>query len=140
MISVAFAGVFREVGFEFSFHALKFLGVSRGIPLDRDIWPFRRIFRVDFEPLFEARLGIRLDRINGAFRLANATIDAFIGVNDQHVFALVEAIHGADFNAVHIFAFNAVIIDDVGHVGPVVLYNERCLAIISALCTVFFVA
>ena len=139
-ISVAFAGLFREVGLEFSCHALKFLGVCRRVALDGNIWPFWRVFRIDFEPLFEAWLGIGLDRINRAFRLANATIDAFIGVNDQHVFALVEAIHGADFNAVHIFAFNAVIIDDVGHDGPVVLYNERGLAIFLALCTVFFVA
>lgn len=140
MNSIAFAGVFREVGLEFTFHALKFLGIRRGVTLDGDIRPFRGIFRIDFEPLVEARLGVGLNRINWAFWLANATIDAFIGVNDQHVFTLVEAIHRADFNAVHIFALDAVFSDDVGHDGPVVLYNERCLAIILALCTVFFVA
>jgi hypothetical protein len=36
-------------------------------------------------------------------------------MNDQHVLALVETIHGADFNAVHVFAFNAIIVDDIGH-------------------------
>jgi hypothetical protein len=36
-------------------------------------------------------------------------------MNDEHVLALVEAIYGADFDAIHVFASNAAIVDDVGH-------------------------
>jgi hypothetical protein len=35
-------------------------------------------------------------------------------VDDKHVLALVEAIHRANLDAVHRFATNAVIVDDVG--------------------------
>jgi hypothetical protein len=35
-------------------------------------------------------------------------------VDDEHVFALVEAVHGAHFDAVHSFAANATLVDDVG--------------------------
>jgi hypothetical protein len=37
-------------------------------------------------------------------------------VNDQHIFPLVKTINRADFNAISIFAIDAVIIDDIGHV------------------------
>jgi len=36
-------------------------------------------------------------------------------VDDQHVLALVKTIDGADFNAVHVFAFDAIVVDDIGH-------------------------
>src|ERR1700683_2723391 len=36
-------------------------------------------------------------------------------MNDEHVLALVEAINRADFHAVHVFAFDAIVVDDVGH-------------------------
>jgi hypothetical protein len=36
-------------------------------------------------------------------------------MDDQHVLALVEAIHRADFNAIGIFAFDAGFRDDVSH-------------------------
>jgi hypothetical protein len=36
-------------------------------------------------------------------------------MDDQHVLALIEAIHGADLDAVHVFAFDAIIVDDIGH-------------------------
>ena len=36
-------------------------------------------------------------------------------MNDQHIFSLIEAIHGADFHAVGIFAFDADIGNDKGH-------------------------
>jgi hypothetical protein len=35
-------------------------------------------------------------------------------MDDEHVLALVEAIHGAHLDAVHGFAANAAIVDDVG--------------------------
>jgi hypothetical protein len=36
-------------------------------------------------------------------------------MDHQHVLALVEAIDGADLNAIGVFAFDAGFIDDVGH-------------------------
>jgi hypothetical protein len=36
-------------------------------------------------------------------------------MDDQHVLALVEAVHGADLDAVGIFALDAGFSDDVGH-------------------------
>jgi hypothetical protein len=36
-------------------------------------------------------------------------------VNDEHVFALVEAVDGTYLYAVHVFTFDAAFIDDVGH-------------------------
>jgi len=38
-------------------------------------------------------------------------------VDDQHVLALVEAIHWAHLDAVHRFATNAVIVDDIGQLS-----------------------
>ena len=37
-------------------------------------------------------------------------------MNDEHVLALVEAVHGADFNAVHVLAADAGVVHNVGHV------------------------
>jgi hypothetical protein len=34
-------------------------------------------------------------------------------MDDEHILALVEAVHGAHCNAVHGFAANAAIVDDV---------------------------
>jgi hypothetical protein len=36
-------------------------------------------------------------------------------MDDQHVFALVKAINGANFDAVHVFAFDAIVVDEIGH-------------------------
>ncbi len=51
----------------------------------------------------------------GHFRLADPAVDTFVGMDDEHVLALIEAVHGADFHAVGIFAFDADIGDDEGH-------------------------
>jgi hypothetical protein len=36
-------------------------------------------------------------------------------MDHKHILALVEAIHGADFDAIHVFALDAVFDDDIGH-------------------------
>jgi hypothetical protein len=101
--------------FEFIGYALPLLGVGRRGFFGRDIRPSLCIFSVNAEPVFDARLGIGLDCLDRAFRLADAAIDALIRVDDQHVFALVKAIYGADFDAIHVFAFDAIVVDDIGH-------------------------
>ena len=116
--SVAFAWFRREVFVKFALNAIKIFGTLWRIAFNGDVWPLWSIFCVDPKPFVEARLSIRLDGVGRAFRFANTTIDAFIGVDHQHVFALIETIYRANFHAIHIFAFDAVFSDDVGHDLP----------------------
>ena len=53
--------------------------------------------------------------------LFRSAVDAFVRVDHQHVLALVETVHGADLDAVHILALDAVLGDDIGHGGSTVL-------------------
>jgi hypothetical protein len=40
-------------------------------------------------------------------------------MDDEHVLALIEAVHRTDFDAIHVFAFDAVVVDDISHeFGP----------------------
>src|SRR4051794_20830425 len=91
------------------------VGVGRAVLLARDVRPFGGETGVELEPLLEPGFGVRQDRLGRAFRLAYPAVDALVGVDDQHHFALVEAVDGADLDAVHIFAFDAGVGDDVGH-------------------------
>src|SRR5204863_3298816 len=91
------------------------LGVGRWVLLDRDIGPSLGIFGVDGQPLLGAGLGVRLDGVDRAFRLADAAIDALVGVDDEHVLALVEAVDRTHLDAVHQLTFNAAFIDDISH-------------------------
>ena len=116
MTLISRARIGGKIGLEFAWLAVKFLGVRRSIPLNRDIWPRRRKLKIKLKPFLQPWLGIRLDCLGRAFWLADPAIDALIGVDDQHVFTLVEAIHGADFDAVHVFAFDAIVVDDIGHI------------------------
>ena len=76
--SVALAGLRRKIFLEFAFGAFEFLGVSRRFLLLGNIRPRFGVFVVHFEPFFEPRLGVGLDRVSRAFRLAHAAIDAFV--------------------------------------------------------------
>jgi acylphosphatase len=125
VLLVTFTRIWREKS-QFSGFPVLFLGVVGGVALDRDVWPFGRVFGVEFQPALEAGLRVGLDGFGRAFRFADATVDAFIGVNDQHVFAFIEAIHRADFHAVHVFALYAVLGDDVSHCRSFQSGLERC--------------
>ena len=70
---------------------------------------------VDIEPAVERRLGVRLDGVDRTFRLANPAIDAFIGMDDEKVLALVLAVDGADFHAICVCAANAIVGHDICH-------------------------
>src|SRR5262245_49431438 len=111
--SITRAGIRREV-LKFVRLTLPLLRVSRGSLFDRDIRPSFRIICVKLQPLLRARFGVRLDRFNRAFWLAHAAIDTFVRMNDEHVLTLVETIDGADLHAVHKFALDATLVDDVG--------------------------
>jgi hypothetical protein len=112
---------------EFVRLALPLLRVSGGIPFDRNIRPSFRVVSVELEPLLSARFGIRLDRLDRTFRLAHAAIDAFVRMDDEHVLTLVEAIDGADLHAIHQFALDATLVDNVGQL--IVLPADRLLII-----------
>jgi hypothetical protein len=72
---------------------------------------------IDLEPLFEPGLGVRLDCINRAFRLANTAIDAFVRVDDEHVLTLIEAVDRTNLDTVHVLTLDTAFIDDVGQLG-----------------------
>src|SRR5690606_22508578 len=115
MRSVALAGFRREIFLVFAFLALVGVGILGLFPLAGDVGPLSRKFGVQLQPLLQPVLGVGEDRLGGAFRLADTAVDTFAGVDDEHVLALVEAVHRTDFHAVHIFAADAGIGDDVGH-------------------------
>src|SRR6476646_2200813 len=114
--SVPRARVGRKIFVVLAFLALVIVGVGRAVLLARDVRPIGRETRIELEPFFKPVLGIRKKRFGRAFRLAHAAIDAFVGVDDQHHFALVETIHWTNLDAIHVFAFDAGVGDDVGHV------------------------
>src|SRR6516162_858113 len=101
--------------------------VCRGGLFGSDIGPSLCIFSVDPEPFFGPRFSIGLDRFNRAFRLAHAAVDALVRVDDQHVLALVKTIDGANLDAVHVFAFDAIVVDDVGHFRTLGRFFEALL-------------
>jgi hypothetical protein len=71
--------------------------------LDRDVRPDRGVFRIQLEPVLKTGVGIGKDGFGRALRLAHAAIDAFFGVNHEHVLALVEAVQRTNFDAIHVF-------------------------------------
>ena len=95
---------------------LPFIGIS-GIGLfARNIGPGRSVLTVEFEPAFGRGLAIRNDCFDRTLRFAHPAIDAFIGVNNQHVFTLIETVYGADLYTIHVFTTDAGLCDNVGHV------------------------
>ena len=56
-----------------------------------------------------------VNRVDRALGNADRAIDALVRIDHQEVGADVEAVHGADFHAVHVFALDAVFGDDEGH-------------------------
>ena len=91
-----------------------FCGICRRLAFDRYIGPDFRVVSVELEPFLDPDLGVRLDRFHRTFRLAYPTVDTFVGMNDEHVFALVETINGAKLHAIHELALDARVIDDIG--------------------------
>jgi len=97
---VTCARIWREI-FKLVRLAFPFFGICGRIALDRYIGPSFCIVSVELEPLFGPGLGVGLDRFHRTFRLTHPAIDAFLGMNDEHIFALVETIDGAHLDAIH---------------------------------------
>jgi hypothetical protein len=111
--SIARTGVWREV-LEFVRLTLPFFGVGRRVLPDGNIGPCPCVLGVDAKPLFQTGFGVRLYRIDRTFGLAHAAIDTLIGVDNEHVLALVKAIYGADLHTIHQLTFDAALVDDIG--------------------------
>src|SRR5262249_1011486 len=94
--SIALAWLRRKILVALAGHTLVFLGVCRRFLLGRDVWPLRRVFGVNLQPLLKAWFGVRLDRVDGTFGLAHAAVDAFVRMDDEHILAFIEAIHRTD--------------------------------------------
>ena len=45
--------------------------VSRSFTFDRNVWPNRNVFRIQLEPAFKTRLGVRKDGFGRTLRLAH---------------------------------------------------------------------
>ena len=120
------ARFWAEVFFEFVRNGFELFRVCRRFAFNRDVRPFARELFIQAQPFLESRLRVRLDRINRAFRLAHAAIDAFVRMNDEHVLAFVEAIDRTNLHTVHELTFDAALVNDVGHddgfasAGPIV--------------------
>src|SRR5205807_7375674 len=96
--------------------AFESFSVRGRLALDRDVGPDARIFRVDAQPLaVRIVLGVGLDGVDGALRLADAAVDALVRIDRQEVLALIEAVDRAHLHAVHELTFDAGIHHDVGH-------------------------
>jgi hypothetical protein len=113
--SIAFARCFAEVFLELALLTLVIVSVSRWLFLARDVGPFSGKFRVQLQPFLEAVFCVGQNGFRRAFRLTHATVDALVGIDDEHIFALVETIDGANFHAVGVFASDAVIGDNICH-------------------------
>lgn len=108
------AGIGAKVAFKLAGLAFEAVRIAGGFFLGSDIGPFGGVFAVELHP-FKQVLGFRQNGFRRAFRLADATVDAFIRIDDEHILALVETVHRADFDAVGVFAFDTGFGNDKSH-------------------------
>lgn len=92
--------------------------LGQRITLGGDDRPKQGIFAVEGDPLVHIRLGIGPDGVGRALWLTNAAVNALIGVDHQRVETFVKAVHRTDFDAVGVFAGDAVVDHDIGHGTP----------------------
>src|SRR4029077_16206924 len=104
---LAFARFFAEILFEFVFFVLERVGIGGRLALAGDVRPVAGQAAGELQPLLQTLFRIGQDRVGRAFGFTHAAIDAFVWIGEKHVLALVEAIHGANFHAVHVLALDA---------------------------------
>src|SRR5690606_16124708 len=80
---------------ELARHVFPLVGIVGYRALARDVGPLLRLLGVQREPLFRLAVRVGHDRLGRALGLAHPAVDALVGVDHQHVLALVEAVHGA---------------------------------------------
>ena len=100
---------------ELSAHARPRVSITAGLPPSPDHWPLPGKFSIEIDPsLFHK--GVGEDGARRALCLAHATIDARIGIDDEHVAAFTKGVHRANIDTVLIFAPDTLIGDGVRHV------------------------
>ena len=106
----------RKKRFELALYLSVIVSVGGRCPFYGNVRPDLRVFGVYLQP-FAVRivLGIGDDGLDRALGLADAAVDTFFGMDDEEVLAFIEAVHRTDFDAVHVFASDAGVGDDVGH-------------------------
>src|SRR5437016_2527315 len=90
---------------------------GQGFLLLVDVGPLRRQVGVERRVLlpFVGKVVLREDGLGGTDRLAGATVDALVGMDDEEVDAFVEAVDGTDSDAVGVLATDAWLGDDERH-------------------------
>src|SRR5262249_7795177 len=92
------------------------IGIERRRSLRDDVRPQRGVLVIKIEPAgLGSRDGVWKNCFGRALWHANAAVDALVWVNDEHILTEIEAVDGADLDAIHVFAFDAVVGDDMGH-------------------------
>ena len=109
--------------------AVPFVGIGRRFALGDDIRPEPGVLAIEAEPMGVRRdIAVRKDRFCRALRHANAAVDTLVGMNDEHILADIEAVDGADLDAIHVLAFDAVVGDDVRHQPAFPPHTSVCAA------------
>jgi hypothetical protein len=116
-MSIALPWLRRKEFFQFTRPPVIVFGVGLWVPLRRYIGPCFRVFSIQPKPTVETWLCIRFNCLRRTFGLANATVDTFVGVNNKHVFSLIEAIDGTNFNAIQVFALDTILDHNVSHIA-----------------------
>ena len=106
--------------FELVLDAFPLLGVRGRLLHLADHRPFLRQLRVQLLEVLLAggNLLFGEDRLDRAFGLAQRAVDALVRIDHQKIRALVEAVHGTDFHAVHVLALDAAFGDHERHDLP----------------------
>src|SRR6516164_8785911 len=100
----AAAGLRAEVLLVFVGDTLPVVGVGRIRLLAGDVRPTRGIFTIQLEPALGFALAVGNDRLDRAFRFAYPAVNTFVGVDDEHVLALIKAVDRTHFDTIHVFA------------------------------------
>jgi hypothetical protein len=72
--------------------------------------------QIEGDPSVKFAVHIGSDRLSRTLGRADPAIDAFVRMNDEHRFALIEAIDRTYRHAVHIFALDTILGDNMRHV------------------------
>src|SRR5690606_17585631 len=106
--TVALAGLGGEVLGVLARLSLVRVRIGRRLALAGDVGPVVvGILAVQLQPGLGLGISVGHDGLGRALGLADAAVDALVGMDDQHVLALVEAVHGTDLDTIHVLALDA---------------------------------
>jgi len=96
-----------------------FLGVREWLFFLSQVWPGLGELCVQLQEflLVLRQFVFRVNSVNRALWLAQRTVNAFVRVYDEEVWAFIETIYRAYFNAIRVLATNTVISNYKSHVS-----------------------